>query len=167
MFKNRFDIESLKRIFEKNGLWYLILVIIFIALVLYVYPQECKDEDCFSKALSSCDRARFVNVEQGNTVEYNIGWGFRTCKLNVEIKEVNKGTTSKLVKALEGKSMKCRIPKNELKLTTFKSFEDIIDYCSGSLKEGLYTVMIERMYVLITRELGNITVKLEEALIVV
>ena len=52
--------------------------------------------------------------------------------------------------------MKCLVPKNELSNVNFNEVENLLGYCTGSLKEGIYEILIKKMYGIIISNLGEI-----------
>ena len=52
--------------------------------------------------------------------------------------------------------MKCIIPKDELRKLNLLETDKVINYCTGPLKEGLYQLMVKRMYELVITNLGEI-----------
>jgi len=72
------------------------------------------------------------------------------------------GSEPSLVRLLEGNSMKCKIPDDVT--ITLDEMENLLDYCHGSLKEGLYQIMLERLYALVVRDMSGIIDKAQEIL---
>ena len=60
--------------------------------------------------------------------------------------------------------MSCKIPKKELAATNFDNFDNLLSYCHGPLKEGLYEVIIQRMYSLVVSQLGDIVKEAQKVL---
>ena len=97
-------------------------VIILVLVVLYgmyyfgMFKKDCEqDIECFNKALSRCDYARFEGISNDNFYKYTVnGVDSNSCVLDIELKKSAFGTTVELVKKFEGKGMECNIPLSRL-----------------------------------------------------
>ncbi|MDD5331890.1 MAG: hypothetical protein PHE43_03685 [Candidatus Nanoarchaeia archaeon] len=161
-------IRSKKRIeisFNKLVLGILILVVL-IWLIFFsgFFKKNCEqDETCFNERLLECKSTKFVAVRNGNIYDYVIEGSKRdSCVLNIELRKMAIGTDLKLKEKLEGKSMICYVPKD--KLDEVKDIEGLVNYCSGGLKEGIYEVMIEKLYGLLVQNLGDIVGEVKKQL---
>ena len=141
--------------------------IIFIFLVIGIYliffsgliKKDCKqDKICFEEVLKDCKSAKFINLRENNLYEFQvIKKKGDLCEVNIELKKMGVGTPIKIVEKFEGKSMKCLIPRNAIAAGKVDEIENIINYCSGSLKEAIFELIIDRMYGLIIKNLGEIS----------
>jgi len=155
----------------KNLPRFLILIIIIVGLFLAAYylgftREFCgKDQNCFSQKAASCSPAEVFVSRNNNIFYYQINPTIRNqCKLIVKFERAQEGTLQEHTELLEGKSMKCYIPKSEMRRINVIEMENIIGYCSGELKEGLYELIIKRMYELIITNLGSITEEAQKAM---
>ena len=57
--------------------------------------------------------------------------------------------------------MTCKIPKKQLPNTNLIEMNNIMEYCSGPLKESLYELIIKRMYELVIINLAEIAEQAE------
>ena len=137
----------------------LILIIFFIMLIFIIfllYPKDCKvDKLCFNERFEKCKPARFTEIKDNNFYEYKIfGAKKKECLFEVKLLRLEPGADVTVKALLENKAMKCKIP-----LKTFKNLEQIdsmVNYCTGELKESIYTLLVKRMYGTIIRNLGQI-----------
>lgn len=143
----------------------LLAVLIIILLIGYVIffsniiKKDCgNDMNCFNQLSKKCSGARAEVLKDVNVYEYvvkgNIG---SDCAVDVKLKRMAAGMPVDLKGKLEGKSMTCRIPRELLKETDLDSMSDLMNYCSGQLKEGLYEIIIDNMYGLVVKNMANIT----------
>lgn len=135
-----------------------------ILLALYVagyytgyFRKECnQDKACFNDAFNKCKPAQVVSLRNNNAYVYAIGWQLgKFCELKIEALRIDAGAPQEF-KALKGKSMSCKIPKTMLGNLSVDNFDNLLVYCHGPLKEGLYEVIIQRMYTLVVSQLGDI-----------
>ena len=87
------------------------------------------------------------------------------CKIQINLERTSVGTEFENKILLEGKSMECFIPKSRLFEVNFNEIENLLGYCSGPLKEGIYEIMIKKMYGVIISNLGDILGELQLSLI--
>ena len=149
---------------KKISIIFFFILIIFGSLYyIFFYPLDCKsNQDCFKSALQSCKRARLTTLEQGNDYLYTIkGNKEGNCIVDIKLEKLYSASYD-LITLLEGKSMRCVIPK-EVSLFE-KGVEGTINYCSGPLKEAMYEIIIQRLYNLIAQDLGSAVVELEDVL---
>ncbi|MDD5178493.1 MAG: hypothetical protein PHT54_04430 [Candidatus Nanoarchaeia archaeon] len=143
------------------------LILIFLIWLIFfsgVFKKNCEqDETCFNERLMECKGTKFIAVRNGNIYNYLIeGRKKDFCILDIELKKMAVGTDLNLRGKLEGKSMKCYVPKD--KLNEVKEIEGLINYCTGPLKEGIYEVMIEKLYGLLIQNLGDIVGEVKKQL---
>ncbi len=147
-----------KRKFKKILVPILILVIIILILFyLGIFKKSCFDDSCFQKALSECSPTQFINQKNNNLYLYTIEPSVNShCNINIKLERVAPGSDPDLVRLLDGKSMKCQIPKNILHKTELDELDNILQYCHGELKEGILELIIKKMYTLIIGNLDEI-----------
>ncbi|MDP3917493.1 MAG: hypothetical protein Q8Q42_04390 [Nanoarchaeota archaeon] len=138
----------------------LILIIgLFLAAYYTGFTREyCgTDENCFLEKAKTCSPAEVYLSKSNNIYYHKITPELKNnCKLIIRFERAQEGTLPEHIELLEGKSMKCIIPKSELKKLNLLETNEVIDYCTGPLKEGLYELMVKRMYELIVVNLGEI-----------
>lgn len=130
-----------------------VLLIIIFGLFLSAYylgftREYCgKDEQCFLENSAVCSPADVYISRSNNVYHYMIYPTIRNkCKLVITFERAQEGTSPEHIQLLEGKSMTCFIPKDNLRAVNPIDMNNVIDYCSGPLKEGLYELIIKRMY---------------------
>lgn len=74
------------------------------------------------------------------------------------------GTDLDVKTLLEGKSMTCKIPKSKLSEIELDNMKDLLNYCTGPLKEGMYELLLKRMYALVVSQMSNIVKESEKVL---
>ncbi|MDD5254287.1 MAG: hypothetical protein PHG05_04300 [Candidatus Nanoarchaeia archaeon] len=144
-----------------------LLIIIFLVWLIFFsgfFKKDCKQsEDCFNERLMECQGTKYTAIKNGNIYNYVIeGRKKDSCVLTIELTRMAVGTDLRLRGKLEGKDMKCYVPKD--KLNEIKEVEGMINYCSGTLKEGIYEVMIEKLYGLLIQNLGDIVGEVKKQL---
>ena len=60
--------------------------------------------------------------------------------------------------------MSCKIPKTLLAETNLDDLDNILQYCTGELKEGILELIIQKMYTLIIDNLDEIVQQSKEFL---
>lgn len=144
-----------------------ILLALFVAGYYSGYLREdCEqDKKCFDDKLKECKPAQVTIVRNNNAYLYWIGNSLgNNCVINIKLLRVEAGSPPEFKRLLEGKSMKCKIPKKELANLKIEEFDNLMQYCHGELKEGLYELIIERMYSLVVSQLGDIIQEAEKVL---
>jgi hypothetical protein len=141
------------------------LLILLGAFYFGVIKKECEDETCFQKALQKCTPAKYLRLQNLNYYKYTIS-GIRSgdCKLTVELKKMAVGTEPAKAVLLEGKGMVCKVPKKEIQKIESTQITGLLNYCSGPLKEGMYQLIIEKLYTLVIANLGDVIGKMEETI---
>ena len=147
---------------EKRYITIIVIVILVLGGFIF-YKKNCKTEECFNDAMLNCKAAKFYGYRNNNLYLYKISRSFgENCKLYVKVYKMAYGTEVDLIRLLEGKSMKCKMPK-DIKID-LDNMENLLDYCHGELKEGLLQLMVERLYTLVVRDLSGVVEKAEEIL---
>ncbi|MEK6934913.1 MAG: hypothetical protein AABW46_03470, partial [Nanoarchaeota archaeon] len=154
--KNRFVFQSFS--ITRTIITLIVLGVLFFNLYYFgVFKGSCDSKVCFDEALASCRPVKFDRVVDNNFYEYNV---FRSlgagCKLRVSVDKVAPGSAPDIRDLLESKSMECVIPKAILERQAYDDIENVLDYCSGELKEGVLQLIIKRMYSLVITDLDEI-----------
>ncbi len=149
---------AIKRSDDTNSILPAVLIVVSILLVIgfaayyFLYTPKCDDSLCFQDALWKCKRTQFLDQRDTSTWEYKIkGFTSEGCRVNV--KAISLVTDSATGSLLQGKEMDCYISR-EL-LGSFMP-EEKIEYCHGLLKEGIQSIMIEKMHLYIIKNIGQI-----------
>ena len=133
------------------------LLIVAGAYLIGIFKKTCFDNACFEQALTECSPADFIKVRNHNVYLYSITQSyFEECNVVIELKKIAPGTEPEFKERLEGKSMKCSIPKTVLQETSIDDLNQILKYCHGQLKEGILEIIIEKMYAQIIINLDSI-----------
>lgn len=141
---------------------FMIIGIIAVAfIVIYssgIIKKNCEqDVSCFKEALDGCKTAKLVTQKNNNVYSYVIEPSFRKdCVVSIKLEKAAAGSSSEFRKLVEGKSMKCSIPKDSVNATFLDDFSSVVGSCTGQLKEGLYELIIQRMYTLVVQELSGV-----------
>ncbi len=143
----------------------LIIAVVIVLVVFYglffVYKKSCQTEECFNDALYKCKPAKFYSYRNNNLYLFKISRSlFSECNLKVEVVKMAIGSEPDLVRLMEGKGMECKVPKDLV--ITLDKMENLLAYCHGELKEGLYQIMLERIYGLIVRDMSGIIKEAEK-----
>ncbi len=145
------------------------LIISLLAYAIFfgnILKRDCgNDIDCFDKLAAKCAGAKLEALKDANTYEYTIkGKIGNDCMANIKLKNMALGTPVNIVEKLEGKYAECKIPRALLVEKGMNDIEDLLSYCSGNLKESVYEVIMDDMYTLIIKNMGNITKMVEKDL---
>ena len=144
-----------------------ILLALFVAGYYSGYLREdCEqDKKCFDEKLKECKSVQVVSVKNNNAYLYWVGNSLgNTCEVNIKLLRVEAGAAPEFRQLLEGKEMECKIPKKELSSIQIDELDNLMQYCHGELKEGLYELIIQRMYELVVSQLGDIIIEAEKVL---
>jgi len=135
----------------------LIVIVFFTALYASLQLENCYDIGCFKDNMLKCKEINYVNEEPQASWKYHIiGSNENECDIEVTLLNAKEGELG--LREYEGKSMICSYEHN-----FFAYPEKNLDFCHGELKEGLQTIIIEKLYKYIVgnlqdikQELGNI-----------
>jgi len=129
------------------------------------FRKDCgQDKNCFQGYAQDCKPAQVAVLRNNNAYLYWVGNQLgKSCEINIKALRIDAGAPPEF-KALEGKEMSCDIPKTELQKMDIDSFDNLLTYCHGPLKEGLYEVIIQRMYSLVISQLGDIIKEAQKVL---
>jgi len=145
----------------------IILLIILFGIIYFadLFKKICYNEPCFDNALKECKATDYIVLKNNNQYLYAIERSpFQECKIKITFLKAAEGSEVDIVSLLEGKSMTCKIPKIALQDLNLNQFDNVLQYCHGELKEGIYELMIKRMYSLILGNLNEIVVESKELL---
>ena len=142
---------------------------IFLALFVVGYytgllRENChSDLSCFEQRARECRPSDFVYTQSNNVYVYSVGSSIGDCHLSVILKRVEAGAPSEF-QQLEGKTMTCVIPKNELNDFAMDHFDRYMTSCHGLLKEGLYEIILTRVYSHLVGQMDDVLREAEKAL---
>ncbi len=169
--KKRVVLEQRSSTNKNKVITNLILVIVIaliIALGIFFFSnvKDCgADEACFKTAAENCKLAKLTSFKDENTFLYEIkGSRQDNCLILVEITKISDSASADLKETFEGKKMICNIPKQQFAETPVADIDQIIDYCTGPLKEAMLEVMIKELYSIIAKNLGGIVLELEDVI---
>lgn len=148
--------------FKISYLYPLLFLVIFISVILLLfYERDCKDsEACFNDAFKTCDKSKVIVEEEKNIFEYKIiGSKENSCIVKITILEVDPNSRREVIENFEGKHMTCTISKNIEGNLLDKNAENLLNQCTGPLKEAVYELIIEKIYNLLAENLGEIISK--------
>ncbi|MEK6940508.1 MAG: hypothetical protein AABW49_01255 [Nanoarchaeota archaeon] len=142
---------------------YVLITVILLSLLYLIFlsgliKKNCGDDiNCFNSKAYSCKAAAVKTAINNNLYKFVIfGPSGDRCVIRSTMLSVANGISQETVEKLEGRSMICNVPKNLLKKEPITEMQNLISYCSGDLKEGLYEVLLDKMYTLIVQNLGTI-----------
>ena len=155
------DFSNTKKLKNIPKILFLILIIVGLFFGAYytgITREYCgKDINCFSEKAESCKPAEVYLSRSTNVYYYKTTPSFgNKCDLFIKFERAQEGTLQEHKELLEGKSMTCTIPKNEMRELDILEMNNIMQYCTGPLKESLYELIVKRMYELIIVNLGEI-----------
>ncbi len=175
--KSKTEVQSkqktsfLKKLTPHKILAKIIILVVAIVLVLAILwgtgiiVPSCSDDSCFNANLNKCYPSTYTKIRNNNVYEYDIGISlFSKCKLDITMKKTAEGTDQDIKQSIEGKSMSCKIPKTIASKIKVDDFENMLSYCTGPLKEGMYELMLKRMYGLVVSQMSNIVKESQKVL---
>lgn len=148
----------------------LVIIILIFLFAFFVYysgliKPDCNTDSCFNQALQKCSPVSYDKLKNNNLYSYKISRSLLSnCNLNIKFEKAALGSELEIKTLLEGKSMNCKVPKSNLKNIDINEMKDLLNYCSGPLKEGIYELMLKKMYSLIIGQMSNIIKKSEQYL---
>lgn len=141
-----------------------IALIVFLIYFFGVIKPTCYNQDCFNQKFESCSPAKYTKLRNNNIYQYETSRSLgSTCKLQITMEKTAPGTDLDIKESIERKSMKCYVPKH-LTNMDIDGFENLIDHCSGPLKEGMYELMLKRMYGLVVTQMGDIIQEVQKTI---
>jgi hypothetical protein len=148
-----------KKRFNLSYLYPLFFLILFVILAfLLFYEKDCKSsKECFDNSFKNCDKAKVTLEEEKNIFEYRIiGSKSDNCIVKATILQVDPNARKEVIDKFEGKSMTCTLPKSQ----TFET-GNLLQYCTGPLKEAIYELIIQKLYNILAENLGDIIASLQ------
>tara|TARA_Y100000034_G_C6811867_1_gene364898 strand:+ start:162 stop:629 length:468 start_codon:yes stop_codon:yes gene_type:complete len=147
----------------------LVVGVVIVALISIYFisfkTTACDTVGCFEKKAAECDRAKIHALEDGGTVTfYKIkGESRDNCELYVKIVETE-DLDAETASTFQGKDMTCKIPVNKFSRMTLEEMGSDLDYCSGTLKEEMYSVLVKRLYKLVLDDMGLVLEEVERVI---
>lgn len=153
--------ELPRKIDKQKYLFLSLVIIIILAVLLPNLETNCENnQDCFNEAAQKCSRAKVYIEDEDNLFEYRIvERKIDSCHVTIKVVQVSPEADQETIDLFEGKSMECNVP---FEITEITNTNDIIDYCSGPLKESIYELIIKKMYGVIAQNLGSIISEVKE-----
>ena len=154
---------------KKRNIFFILIILVFLSLIFYYFgfmKTSCDSERCFETLSQDCSPLKYQRSINNNIYKYTISRSLgQYCKVNIKFEKTSEGTNFETKERLEGKSMLCLIPKSELSLININEVENLLKYCTGQLKEGIYEIIIKKMYSIIISNLGEILGEVQTSLI--
>ncbi len=139
-------------------------LLIFSFAYYFFIGKTCDDESCFDLAARQCRPATFLKTNNGNVFKYEIIYSIgENCKMDISVIDIGSNTPRDLARLFEDKSMTCSIPKAAF-TSEFLKLNSALDYCHGPLKEAMYELMIQRLYDLAAKQMGDVVFEIENTL---
>jgi hypothetical protein len=164
--------KSKKGLPSKNLIYKIIVAILILVILVWVLfhygiiKKNCEtNKACFEERFKECKSAKVTQVINENTYTYTIKRKEgNVCLLKVKLEETGFGTTQDIKDLFEGKEMLCQIPLTKVQKIPFYEFKEILNYCSGPLKEAIYEQMINKLYGLVIQNMGPILSEIEKSI---
>ncbi|MBU0929475.1 MAG: hypothetical protein KJ623_00180 [Nanoarchaeota archaeon] len=140
--------------------------ILVILILLYLYlPKDCKyEKKCLEDSFKNCAKANSFQIVKGNTYFYEVMGSWKDyCRVNIKVMEIA-GSDNYTKSLLENKGMLCRIPKEQLNNVSITNVDNLLDYCTGPLKESMLELIIKRLYEVVIANIGKISVDMQNSL---
>ncbi len=143
-----------------------VLIVSLASYFIFFKTKSCDTVGCFEQAATECNRAKIYTEEEGGTVTfYKIrGKNGDNCELYVKIVETNAELDPETATLFKGKDMTCNIPSNVFSRMKFEEMGSDLDYCTGSLKEEMYGVLVKKLYKLVLDDLGLVLEEVERVI---
>jgi len=127
------------------------IVVVFAAAIYVTFrPSDCGNFDCFQKKMTTCSKTTFISNAEEASWSYEIkGTEGRSCNVEVSLLSSKEGRID--LRDYEGTSMTCSF---DYGIVAYP--ERNLNRCSGELKEGLQTNIIERLHSYILDNVGEI-----------
>lgn len=137
--------------YQKEVIALLILIVAAVALYATFTPVRCTDFACWEAHHAKCRTATYVN-----DAEVEASWKYRVMgtsdkKCDIEVTLLAAKESNLDLRLYEGESMVCSHP---LGISGYP--EKNLAACNGDLKEGLQSIVIEKLYRYIVTNLGDI-----------
>jgi len=152
--KTFFASQGYNNIKKRIGLSLIILIIALIAftsyfLIFYVKPVSNSQE--FVDAIADCKKVSWIREDIQASWLYTVIGNGKGDACNVRVQLLNMKTGIIDNEKLQGEKMTCRVLKDEIKLP-----EKDLSRCTGSLKEKLQEIIIQKMHSYLLDNLGNV-----------
>jgi hypothetical protein len=153
---------------NKRGVTLLIFIILILIVGVYFTlfkTTACDTIGCFEQAASECKRAKISAQESGGTITfYKIkGESKNSCEVYIKILETEE-LSPEVASSFQGKDMVCKIPLNKFSRMQFEEIGSDLDYCSGPLKEEMYSVLVKKLYKLVLDDMGLVLEEVERVI---
>lgn len=150
----------LARLAFVGGVFFVLFVIGYYAGYL---RENCEqDVACFDERAQQCRPSDVVVSKDNNVYQYMVGSSVGDCHVQVTLQKVEAGAPVEF-QNLEGKKMTCAIPKSELDGFSVGGFDKYMTYCHGLLKEGLYEIILTRVYSNIIGQMSDVLQAAQQA----
>ena len=137
--------------YQKEAIAFLILIVAAVALYVTFTPVRCSDITCFQAHMQECKPANYINdAEAEASWNYKI-MGTSNKKCDIEVTLLIAKESNLDLRLYEGDSMICSHP-----IGVAGYPEKNLAVCHGTLKEGLQSIVIERLYKYIVANIGEI-----------
>ncbi len=137
--------------------WFFSLVILAVLLwgvwAAFFSYATCENWDCFNSKLKGCGKTKFIGGDK-MIFEYTIeGIKDDRCEVGVQLLQGELNNQDSIT--LENRKMTCMLPKGVVIIP-----ESNIGRCSGSLKEGLQDLIINKMHSYLVQNLGRLNLEM-------
>ena len=151
---------------KKKVIALVIILIAIAAIYFFSRPKDCgTDDNCFNSYAAGCSKAKVNTISSQNNYNYEVlGKKRDNCIIEVTLTKVSDTQPADMKQALEGRSMKCAIPRSTLETTPVNNIDSLNDYCTGPLKEAILQLTLDKMYDLIVKNLGPLSAEFAEQL---
>ena len=146
------------------------MAFVLIAIISYLifqnsYKVNCDyNKDCFDKRAANCLGSKYTYENSGNLFQYKVNGNSynNTCSISINLLKTSPVLTYETRQAFEGKSMSCNFPKELLAISPIQETSNILNYCTGPLKEATLELMIKKLYGSVAQNLGTIINKIND-----
>lgn len=143
----------------------LVAIIFFLFLFYLNFERDCKKNvECFNKAAQVCKPARVELEKEGNILLYKILGHKEKCEVSIQVLKMSEDTEEDVEKAFTGKEMICKFDVGQLREEDVTEIKDVLEYCSGPLKESMYEIMIQKLYNVVAQNMGGIISEIQGSL---
>ena len=137
--------------YQKETIALLILIVAAVTLYATFIPIRCTDFACFEAHMAKCRPATYINdAEKEASWKYDIiGTSNRKCDIEVTLLTAKESNLD--LRSYESQGMVCSHP---IGISGYP--EKNLGACTGELKEGLQSIVIEKLYKYIVTNIGEI-----------
>ena len=141
----------MKIVHQKEILAFLIIVVAVVTLYSTFSEAKCADLSCFEAHMVKCKPASFINdAEEEAAWKYEI-LGISNKKCDIEVTLLIAKESNLDLRLYEKDKMICSHPIGSVNYP-----EKDLSLCSGKLKEGLQSIVIEKLYKYIVVNIGEV-----------